>query len=72
MRLKRALLGRFHPPQRLGTGATIEVQVDASDLASPPNSMDTEVYEFTLAGARDGGEGGFPPEKKAETVKEDV
>ena len=60
----------YQPPQNLATGATIEVEVNASDLASPPNAMDAEVYEFTVMGAMDGKSAGFPPKKAAEDTKE--
>ena len=40
-------------------------------LRLPPNSMGTEVYEFTVAGAKDGGTG-FPPKKKAEKTQEGI
>ncbi|MCD6326959.1 hypothetical protein J7M28_05345 [bacterium] len=51
------------------TCAAIEVKVDASDLAAPPNAMDREVYEFTVAGGRDGG--GSPPQNDAKIAKEE-
>jgi len=40
-------------------------------LRLPPNSMDTEVYQFTVAGAKDGG-AGFPPKKQAEKTQEEI
>jgi len=51
------------------TCAAIEIKVDASDLAAPPNAMDREVYEFTVAGGRDGG--GAPPKNDAKIAKEE-
>jgi len=40
-------------------------------LKRPPNSMDTEVYQFTVKSAKDG-TGGFPPKKEPAKTEEET